>query len=74
MLAATNRNLQNGLSSSRFRSHLYYRLNEVSTRIPSLREHREDVQLLIAQAISTLAQELQMIFVPEVAADYMAEL
>ena len=43
VIAATNRNLPQEISAERFRSDLYYRLNVISLRVPSLRERTEDI-------------------------------
>jgi NtrC-family two-component system response regulator AlgB len=43
IIAATNRSLQQEISSERFRSDLYYRLNVISLRVPALRERPEDI-------------------------------
>jgi DNA-binding NtrC family response regulator len=46
VLASTNRNLQEYVDEKKFRQDLYYRLNVVPIRLPSLRERLEDIPLL----------------------------
>jgi two-component system response regulator HydG len=47
IIAATNRDLEAGIKDSTFRKDLFYRLNVVTIKLPSLREHREDIPLLV---------------------------
>jgi DNA-binding NtrC family response regulator len=57
VIAATNRNLQDAVKSGDFREDLFYRLNVINIRLPSLGERREDVPLLVHHFIERLAIE-----------------
>jgi two-component system nitrogen regulation response regulator NtrX len=47
VVASSNRDLLNEIGAGRFRQDLYYRLNVVPIRVPSLAERREDIPLLV---------------------------
>ena len=48
LLAATNASLESAINQKTFREDLYYRLNVLTIRVPSLAERRGDVPLLAA--------------------------
>jgi Nif-specific regulatory protein len=46
IVTATNKNLEEAVGKGEFRQDLYYRLNVLSVTMPSLRDRRDDIQLL----------------------------
>ncbi len=60
IVAATNKDLKTQVKNRVFREDLYYRLNVLALRIPSLQERMEDVPLLAKYFISTLSVQLGM--------------
>lgn len=52
ILAATNRSLPERIKKAQFREDLYYRLNVVSIDLPTLRERKDDIPLLVASFLS----------------------
>src|ERR1700733_5570891 len=57
VVAATNRDLQTAIATGTFRSDLFYRLNVFPIEVPSLRERREDIPLLVEYFIDRYARK-----------------
>ena len=55
LVAATNRNLAKMVAEGTFREDLYYRLNVIDLKTPALKDHKEDIALLVARFIKEFA-------------------
>jgi len=66
ILAATNRDLLERIGEGTFREDLYYRLNVVEIRVPSLRERPEDIPPLVEHFMSELAPDREVEVPPPV--------
>jgi two-component system response regulator PilR (NtrC family) len=58
IIAATNKDLDEAVREKRFREDLFYRLNVIQIKLPSLRERREDVPLLAMHFLQKFSEEL----------------
>ena len=58
LIAATNRDLARSVSAAEFRSDLFYRLNVFPIRMPSLRERRSDLPMLVRYLVQKYARSL----------------
>ncbi|GAB4350636.1 MAG: two-component system response regulator NtrC [Gammaproteobacteria bacterium] len=58
IIAATHQNLEEMVQAGRFREDLFHRLNVIRVHIPSLRERREDIPLLLHHFLEQAAREL----------------
>ncbi len=58
IIAATNRDLAKEMDKGAFRDDLYYRLNVVEIKLPSLSERRQDIPLLIHHFINKYNKEM----------------
>ncbi len=56
VLSATHKDLAQLVTQGRFREDLYYRINVIEIRVPSLREHVEDITDLAAAILQRLAK------------------
>ena len=54
IIAATNKNLSDEVSRGNFREDLYYRLNVIPIHLPSLRERKDDIPILIEHFLTDL--------------------
>jgi len=57
VIAATNRELLEYTQKGKFREDLYYRLNTVPIRVPSLRDRKEDIPLLFRKFVVDFAEK-----------------
>ena len=56
ILAATNRDLEEGVQHGTFRRDLYFRLNVLTLRMPPLRERKQDIPLLAGHILERFAR------------------
>jgi transcriptional regulator with PAS, ATPase and Fis domain len=60
IVAASNIDIPNAISTGKFRQDLYYRLNTVPIYVPPLRERKEDIYLLFRKFASDAAEKYRM--------------
>jgi DNA-binding NtrC family response regulator len=60
IIAASNRDLQEGVKRGIFREDLYYRLNVVNIKLPALRDRRDDIPFLVNFFIEKYNQKYHM--------------
>lgn len=57
IVSATHKNLSERVTAGEFRQDLYYRLNVIELKMPSLREIPEDVPVMVREILARLAQQ-----------------
>ncbi|HEV3235610.1 MAG TPA: sigma 54-interacting transcriptional regulator [Gemmataceae bacterium] len=71
MIAATNRDLESQVDQRGFRRDLFFRLS-ITIRVPPLRDHAEDIPLLVKHFLSKLSNEYRRQFqITEAALDLL---
>jgi len=60
IISATHQNLKELVAAARFRQDLFYRLDVIELKMPSLHECREDIPLLAGSILARLARESAM--------------
>ncbi|WP_456383537.1 sigma-54-dependent transcriptional regulator [Persephonella sp.] len=57
IISATNRDLEEEIEKGNFREDLYYRLSTITIKMPSLKERREDIPLLVESILKDLREK-----------------
>jgi len=57
VIAATNRSLRDMIGQGQFREDLFYRLNVIHLVVPPLREHKEDIPVLVQHFLNRLSAD-----------------
>ncbi len=55
VISATNKDLKKEIAESRFREDLYHRLSVIVIKVPSLKERKEDISLLVDKFLEEIA-------------------
>jgi two-component system response regulator PilR (NtrC family) len=58
IISATNKDLEEAVRQKQFREDLFYRLNVIQIKLPTLRERKEDIPSLASHFLNRYAEEL----------------
>lgn len=73
IICATNKNLEVAIQQQAFRDDLFYRLNEITLMLPSLRERKDDIPLLVNHFVSKY-EKLYKKELPSMSAESISQL
>jgi two-component system response regulator PilR (NtrC family) len=73
IISATHKNLNDKVAAGEFRQDLFYRLNVIELKMPSLREIPEDIPFLVEQVLARLAAQ-NGVAVPDLGKDALEAL
>ena len=59
VICATGVDLRDRIREGRFLEDLYYRLNDITVRVPSLRERREDIPVLAQHFLAVFSRQME---------------
>ena len=59
VICATGCDLRERIKAGRFLEDLYYRLNDITVRVPALRERREDIPVLVQHFLAQFARQME---------------
>ncbi|MEN8246297.1 MAG: sigma 54-interacting transcriptional regulator, partial [Thermodesulfobacteriota bacterium] len=71
IIAATNRNLEDSIKAGRMREDFFYRIHVIPIQIPSLRERKEDILLLLEHFLKLKYQDKPLPRIPGQVLDAM---
>jgi two-component system response regulator HydG/two-component system response regulator AtoC len=57
VLTATNRNIEAAVESGEYRADLFYRLNVITIRVPSLRERKDDIPMIASHFLEFFSKK-----------------
>lgn len=59
IIAATNKDLETAVQEKSFREDLFYRINTITLRIPSLKQRKDDIPILVRYFLQKYSSDLQ---------------